>query len=114
MVAAAGPTGAVPTERKGGLLDFVFREERPYVIVFGALAIITVVELFLYSLPLGRATIITILMATAVSKASLVVGYYMHLRYEPRWLALIPLGGLALVLVLVTALLGTSHGPVTP
>jgi cytochrome c oxidase subunit IV len=40
-------------------------------------------------------------------KASLVVAYYMHLRYEPRWLALIPLAGLALVAVLVAALTAT-------
>ena len=43
----------------------------------------------------------------ATIKGSLVVAYYMHLRYEPRWLALIPLAGLALVAVLVAALTAT-------
>ncbi len=84
---------------------------RPYLIVFAALAIVTLVELFVYSFPLAKIEIISILMATATMKGGLVVGYYMHLRYEPRWVALIPLGGLALVAVLVAALTATSAHP---
>ena len=53
----------------------------------------------------------TTLVVLATIKASLVVAYYMHLRYEPRWIALIPLGGLALVAVLVAALTATSAHP---
>jgi cytochrome c oxidase subunit IV len=85
--------------------------KRPYLIVFAALAIVTAVELFVYSIPLAHIEIISILMGTATIKGGLVVGYYMHLRYEPRWIALIPLGGLALVAVLVAALTATSAHP---
>src|SRR5438093_85494 len=58
-----------------------------------------------------RLETITSLVVLAAIKASLVVAYYMHLRYEPRWIALIPLGGLALVAVLVAALTSTSAHP---
>ncbi len=85
--------------------------KRPYVIVFVALAAVTVIELFVYSFPLAHIEIISILVATATIKGGLVVGYYMHLRYEPRWLMLIPLAGLALVAVLVAALTSTSLHP---
>ena len=85
--------------------------KRPYLIVFVALAVVTIIELFIYSIPLAHVEIISILMATATVKGGLVVGYYMHLRYEPRWLAFIPLAGLALVAVLVAALTSTSAHP---
>ena len=85
--------------------------KRPYVLVFAVLAIVTLIELNVYSFGLPRVETITILVVLATIKASLVVAYYMHLRYEPRWLALIPLAGLALVAVLVAALASTSAHP---
>lgn len=86
-------------------------KRRPYVIVFAILAVVTLIELNVYSFGLPRLETITILVVLATMKASLVVAYYMHLRYEPRWLALVPLGGLALVAVLTAALASTSAHP---
>ena len=83
----------------------------PYVVVFVILAVATLIELNVYGFGLPRLETVTILVVLATVKASLVVAYYMHLRYEPRWLALIPLGGLALVAVLVAALTATSAHP---
>src|SRR5437667_10174631 len=82
-------------------------KKRPYVVVFVILAVVTLVELNVYSLGLPHLETIIILVILATVKASLVVAYYMHLRYEPRWVALIPLAGLALVAVLVAALTAT-------
>src|SRR2546429_8229061 len=79
-------------------------KKRPYVVVFVVLAVVTLVELSVYSLGLPHLEMIIILVILATVKASLVVAYYMHLRYEPRWVALIPLAGLALVAVLGAAL----------
>src|SRR5713101_4634838 len=67
--------------------------KRPYVVVFAILAIVTFAELNVYSLGIPHLETITILVVLATVKASLVVAYYMHLRYEPRWIALIPPGG---------------------
>src|SRR2546430_11431954 len=83
-------------------------KKRPYVVVFVVLAVVTLVELSVYSLGLPHLETIIILVILATVKASLVVAYYMHLRYEPRWVALIPLAGLALVAVLVAALTATG------
>ncbi len=102
--AATAVQAAAPTEEG---------HKRPYVPVFLVLAVATVIEVFISGLQsltyTGR---ITILVSLATAKASLVVAYYMHLRYEPRWLMLIPLGGLALVFILVAALTAsTGHVP---
>ncbi len=77
---------------------------RPYVPVAVALAMLTVVEVLSPGLPAARNIVVAVLLALATSKASLVVLYYMHLRYEPRWLSYLPLGVMVLVLFLVLAL----------
>ena len=99
---------ATATETAGPMEEM---RKRPYVVVFVILAVATFIELNVYGFGLARLETITILVVLATIKASLVVAYYMHLRYEPRWLALIPLGGLALVAVLVAALTATSAHP---
>ena len=88
---------------------------RPYVYVFLALAIVTAVEVYIATLTFpsfgGVAPSvlrISTLIILATFKASLVVAYYMHLKYEPRWMMLIPFGALALVFVLVAALTAAS------
>jgi cytochrome c oxidase subunit IV len=85
--------------------------KRPYFLVFVVLAVVTLVELNAYGFGLPQLGTIILLVVLATIKASLVVAYYMHLRYEPRWLGLIPLAGLALVAVLVAALVATVAQP---
>lgn len=89
--------------------------KRPYLLVFGALAAVTFVELLVTTpgiAPEIETTLrITILVVLSTFKAGLVVAYYMHLRYEPRWLLLIPLAGLAIVAVLLAALTATVAHP---
>jgi len=82
---------------------------RPYVYVFIALAVVTLIEVYISTLHFPQ-TIdrISILIVLATFKASLVAAYYMHLKYEPRWIMLIPFGALALVFVLVAALTAAS------
>src|SRR3989475_10131503 len=101
-MATATATGTAPVEEV---------RKRPYVVVFVILAVVTFIELNVYSLGLPRLDTITILVVLAAIKGSLVVAYYMHLPYEPRWIALIPLGGLALVAGLVDALTLTTAPP---
>jgi cytochrome c oxidase subunit 4 len=82
--------------------------KRPYVYVFIALAVVTAIEVYVSQLSLATIDRISILIVLATFKASLVVAYYMHLKYEPRWMMLIPFGALALVFVLVAALTASS------
>jgi cytochrome c oxidase subunit 4 len=90
--------------------------KRPYVIVFVALAVFTAIEVFVSQMgSLTNEVRITLLIVLAVTKGSLVVGYYMHLKYEPRWMLLIPFGALALVFILVAALTAsTGTAPALP
>lgn len=94
--------------------------KRPYVYVFLILAVVTAIEVFVAqsSLPtfagISPSVLrISVLVLLATLKASLVAAYYMHLKYEPRWVMLIPFGALALVFVLVAALTASS-GQIPP
>ena len=81
--------------------------KKPYFAVFLVLAVITLFEINVpsfgaYGIPKGAQ--ITMLIATAVAKATLVALYYMHLKYEPLVLRYVPLVPLGLVAILILAL----------
>lgn len=82
--------------------------KRPYVLVLVLLAVVTLIEVQIPSFGeqfgLTMSLQIGFLMGSAVVKAGLVALYYMHLRYEPRILRLLPLGPLAFVLLLITVI----------
>lgn len=82
--------------------------ERPnegtYVAVFLLLAVLTVVELLVVYLPGIK---VLLLLSLAAAKAWLVIQFYMHLRYEARWLTwmfMIPIIAGALLTVLIQPL----------
>ena len=90
-----------------GLAKAVEHVKKPYFAVFLVLAIVTVFEIQVptfgqYGIP--KAAQITMLMATAIAKASLVALYYMHLKYEPLVLRYVPLVPLGLVAILILTL----------
>ena len=82
--------------------------KRPYVYVFVVLAVVTMVEVYISMQDLASIDRVSILVVLATFKASLVAAYYMHLRYEPRWIMLIPFAALALVFILVAALTAST------
>lgn len=57
---------------------------RTYLLVFIGLALVTAVELALASSGLARAIRTPILILLSLGKASLVAGFFMHLRSESR------------------------------
>jgi len=64
-----------------------------YTVVFGVLAVATLAEVLIGSLPFG-VLLIPLLLGIATVKAGLVVAYYMHLRVDPRifmYILIIPL-----------------------
>jgi cytochrome c oxidase subunit 4 len=74
-----------------------------YMAIFWWLAILTVVELAVVFMPLGKVTIGTLLCALALAKAALVAAYFMHLKFETKtltWIALTPLT-IAVLLIFV-------------
>lgn len=78
--------------------------KRPYIPVFVMLGILTLIEIQVPGLAISKAGQIFLLMVFAIGKASLVVLYYMHLRYEPRLLSLVPLIPLFMALALMVVL----------
>ena len=64
-----------------------------YSVVFVALFVLTIVELYVADLIEGKNGQVAALVVMMMAKATLVVLYYMHLRWESRvlrWLVLIP------------------------
>jgi cytochrome c oxidase subunit 4 len=64
-----------------------------YLFIFGALFVLTIVELYIGNLIADRDGQVAALVGLMIAKAALVVLYYMHLRWESRvlrWLVLIP------------------------
>ncbi|MER3459083.1 MAG: hypothetical protein C4309_11075 [Chloroflexota bacterium] len=60
-----------------------------YVGIFVALAVLTGIEIAVSTAIAGSALRVVLLLALAVSKATLVALYYMHLRYDSRMFAVI-------------------------
>jgi heme/copper-type cytochrome/quinol oxidase subunit 4 len=84
-----------------------------YVFLIAALALALQLYVAILS-PLAYTDRVLVLVGLATVMAALVVAYDMHLKYEPRWIILIPVGSLALVFVLVAALLASSGSPPPP
>ena len=84
-----------------------------YIAIFWWLLALTIVEVGVIFTPLARVLIAVLLVGLAISKASLVAMYFMHLKFELRTLGLIAVTPLLLCVLLVFALLpdlsGTPH-----
>lgn len=80
-------------------------KEPNYIGVFWWLLTLTIIEIGVIYLPLARLAIGVLLVGLALSKASLVALYFMHLKFERRTLALIALTPLLICGLLVFALL---------
>jgi cytochrome c oxidase subunit IV len=66
-----------------------------YLVVFAVLALLTLVELGVARTPgIARPAVVVALVTLAVAKAALIALYYMHLRFETRFLRLTVLGPL--------------------
>ncbi len=79
--------------------------KRPYVAVFVFLGLVTLVEVQIptlgQTLHIPEVVQVLFLVGTAIIKAAMVALYYMHLKYEPRILKLLPVGPLAFVALLI-------------
>ncbi len=89
---------------------------RVYVMVFVALAVLTVVTVAISYLRLPSALAISVAMVVATVKASLVAGYFMHLLSEKKvilWLLLLCAAFLVFLFVLPLGT-ETGNGPLWP
>jgi len=85
--------------------------EPNYWMVWLALAVLTVVELFVARMPDAKTFVIVSLCALALAKAALVALYFMHLKFEKHALMLIVLSPLVLSAIMYVGLVpdAVSH-----
>ena len=76
-----------------------------YWLIWLYLFVLTVVEIAVIFMPIAKLVIVIALVALAISKASLVAMYFMHLRFERRTLGLIAVTPLFLGVLLIFLLL---------
>lgn len=86
-------------------MEHVEKKQPPYMIVFGALGALTVIEIGVAFIGLPRVYTIGALIGLAIWKALLVALYYMHLKFEPRRLWLVVASPLPLAVILLMAVL---------
>lgn len=72
---------------------------RTYLLVFAALAVLTLVEVGVSYLSGGLK--VSLLLIMSAVKAFLVILFFMHLKYDSRWYAFIFFAPLALVIPLI-------------
>jgi len=79
-----------------------------YMAIFVWLFVLTVIEIGVIYTPFQKVVIVILLISLAVSKASLVAAYFMHLRFERRTLSLIAVTPLLIGALLVFLLIPDS------
>ncbi len=89
---------------------------RVYVMVFAALAVLTVVTVAISYLHLPTALAISVALVVATVKASLVAGYFMHLLSEEKVILYLLVLCAAFLVFLFVLPLGTEtgNGPLWP
>ena len=80
-------------------------KEPNYISVFWWLLALTILEIAVIYMPMARMIIVILLIGLALSKASLVGLYFMHLKFERLTLGLIALTPLILCVFLILMLL---------
>lgn len=94
-----------PRPQDAGSERIVLEHKPNYMAVWGALFLLTAIEVGVAFLALSKVAIILALVALAMWKAVLVALYYMHLKYEPRRMWLLASSPIPLALILVFAVL---------
>ncbi len=73
-----------------------------YFVIFGALIVLTVVTYLVARIDFGNEAVNTIVaLAIAVTKATLVILYFMHVRYSPRLTWVVIASGLLWLVIMI-------------
>ena len=73
-----------------------------FIKVWIGLLVLTLIEVFLAYIQLGKVAMITILMALSLVKAGMIMAYFMHLKFDKpalSWILVVPLVGCLLIMV---------------
>jgi len=101
MAEAHAPSSAQPVAHGGGHASL-----RTYIQVALALAIITAVEVATLYVPgIPKGLLVTSLLAMSVVKFALVVGFFMHLKYDSAIMRAMFIGPLVISILLILAIM---------
>ena len=81
---------------------------RIYLIVWGWLAGLMLLSVLLSRFPISASTVVSVVFILSAIKACLVALYYMHLKFDRRWLVVIALFPLV-VIALAAGVVLSSH-----
>ncbi len=73
-----------------------------FIKVWIGLLVLTLIEIFLAYIQLGKVAMITILMALSLVKAGMIMAYFMHLKFDKpglSWILVVPLVTCLLIMV---------------
>ncbi len=73
-----------------------------FIKVWIGLLVLTLIEIFLAYIQLGKVAMITILMALSLVKAGMIMAYFMHLKFDKpglSWILVVPLVTCMLIMV---------------
>jgi cytochrome c oxidase subunit IV len=83
---------------------------RQYIIIAVILSVITAVEVAIYYIPSLRPIIAPILILLSAVKFSVVVMYYMHLKFDSKLFTTMFIFGLAMAAFTIIMFIGLFHG----
>ena len=81
--------------------------------VWGALLFLTGVEVYLAYQNMELIRMLTLLMGLSIIKAALIIGYFMHMKYEMSRMKWLTMTSLTICLVLMCIFLPDAHRVVT-
>jgi caa(3)-type oxidase subunit IV len=85
-----------------------------YFYVWGALLVLTVVEILLaYNQVFPPARMLQVLLALSVVKSALIIGWFMHLKGETRAMKWLLMGSLCICLTLMGVFFADAHRIIT-
>lgn len=80
-----------------------------YWMIGGVLAVLTALEVAVFYIPALDAVLVPILLLLTTGKFSLVVMFFMHLRYDSKVFTGLFMAGLVLAVFMITALIALYH-----
>jgi cytochrome c oxidase subunit 4 len=78
---------------------------RTYVLVAAVLAVITAVEVMVFYIETLKPLLVPILLTLSAAKFTLVVGFFMHLKFDARLFRALFIGPLVIAVVVLLAML---------
>ena len=89
-------------------MDSTHASAKTYLAIWGWLAGLMLLGVALSALPISKRTIVLLVLALSSVKATLVVLYYMHLKFDRRLLAVVLLAPFVLILLALSVVFSSQ------